>query len=306
MEKVLIVGTVSNVSRNLESEASRVYRALRRFKYISWFLVESDSSDNTSEILRKLKGKYVHFEYVELGDLKSIIPDRIERIRYCRNQYVNFIRAPLNGLVWDYVVIADLDGMNKKIDEKGVNSCFDGSPEWDACFANQKNGYYDLFALRVSGWMPNNCFDDFTTEIARIPIKFLRTTNSLQRLQRNLKLDNAKKISIYKKMRVIPRNNNWIKVDSAFGGFGIYRTEVFSEYNYDKYGTKLSQVSEHVDFHLKLNSTGKELYINPNLINSNWNTYNINRFFLIRHIRGLIRTMPKFRFFLRKLIGIKT
>jgi len=106
-------------------------------------------------------------------------------------------------------------------------------------------------------------------------------------------------------MRVIPRNSNWIKVVSAFGGFGIYRFEVFSEHNYDKYDPELSEISEHVDFHMKLNSDGKKLYINPNLINSNWNTYNVNRYFVIRQLRGLIRSKPKFRFFLRKLIGIK-
>jgi len=109
------VGTVSNVSHTLEGEVLRVYKALQRFKHISWFLVESDSSDNTSKILKNLQANYENFEYVELGNLKTTIPDRIERIRFCRNQYVNFIRAPLHRVEWEYVVIADLDGMNKKL-----------------------------------------------------------------------------------------------------------------------------------------------------------------------------------------------
>ena len=46
-ESVLIVGTVSNVSNVLIKEFEKVFKSLSRFKSISTYLVESDSTDNT-------------------------------------------------------------------------------------------------------------------------------------------------------------------------------------------------------------------------------------------------------------------
>lgn len=84
-------------------------------------------------------------------------------------------------------------------------------------------------------------------------------------------------------MHVIKKNTSWIKVDSAFGGLAIYKSVVFIHANYDKSST--SYVSEHVDFHANLMDTHPNLYINPKLINSYWNTHNVNRYFFIRYLR---------------------
>ena len=130
-ESVLIVGTVSNVSNVLIKEFEKVFKSLIRFNSISTYLVESDSTDNTKEVLDELKRMYSNFEYAELGTLKNSIPDRIERIRFCRNLYIKFIRDNVKEKNWEYIIVADLDGMNRKLTPDAVNSCFEDTPNWD-------------------------------------------------------------------------------------------------------------------------------------------------------------------------------
>lgn len=302
-ESVLIVGTVSNVSNVLIKEFEKVFKSLSRFKSISTYLVESDSTDNTKEVLDELKRMYSNFEYAELGTLKNSIPDRIERIRFCRNLYIKFIRDNIKGKNWDYIIVADLDGMNSKLTPDAVNSCFEDTPNWDACFANQKYGYYDLYALRHPEWMPGNCFDDLAKEKAKIPFKYFESSNLFLKTMALFIFDRARKVAIYDKMKILGVNSEWIKVQSAFGGLGIYKTKLLIECNYDRVSVSQSLASEHVDINAKLISKGYNLFINPNLINSNWNTYNVNRFLIIRQFRNFLRTNPNLRKLVKRFFG---
>ena len=66
----------------------------------------------------------------------------------------------------------------------------------------------------------------------------------------------------------VPRKSEWIQVESAFGGFGIYKRDVLLTGEYS--GIKLdgSPICEHVPFHSSLTQSGRKLFINPNLINT--------------------------------------
>ena len=91
-ESVLVVGTVSNVARTLKKEMQVVLKALSVFDYVGVCLIESDSTDNTVQVLETLKFGIPNFEYISCNNLRSKIPTRIERIRYCRNIYTQYIR----------------------------------------------------------------------------------------------------------------------------------------------------------------------------------------------------------------------
>ena len=292
-ESVLIVGTVSNVSNVLVKDFERVFKSLSRFNSVSTYLVESDSIDKTNKALSELKGKYSNFEYVELGTLKSTIPDRIERIRFCRNVYVKFIRDNIRESNWEYIIVVDLDGMNSKLTKVAVDSCFEDSVNWDACFANQKYGYYDLYALRHPEWMPRDCFLDLEMEKSKIPSKYLNSANVFAKFYSEIRFSKARKVAIYNKMRIIKKNASWIKVDSAFGGFAIYKSKLFIEADYSKNPIENSHTSEHVDLHSNLLKIHPKLYINPKLINSFWNTYNVNRYFFVRFLRHKLKDDSK-------------
>jgi glycosyltransferase involved in cell wall biosynthesis len=290
--KVLLVGTVSNVSSILEIELNRVLNALQYFSEIDIYLVESDSTDSTLQILRSLSRKMSNFSFVTLGKLSPYIPNRIERLRYCRNTYVEHIRGQYSKENLEYVIVADLDGMNSKLNEVAVASCFQVEVNWDACFANQLGGYSDIYALRCKDWQDGDCF----VELHDKTKAFLGGHNSdsiFKSLMVFLHKNKIRNSVIYSKMRKIPKSFPPVKVDSAFGGFAIYKSSIFFDYDYNPREKGGALVSEHVDLHLKISDSN--LYINPALVNAYWNTYNVNRFGLIRFARVLIRKSSSIR-----------
>ena len=284
--KFLVVGTISNASKRLKSDVDKIAKAFSSVGTVEYFLVESDSRDSTPRVLTNLKSLYLNFEFKSLGELHTRIPDRIERIRYCRNTYVEYIRNGHAERKWDFVVVADLDGMNSQITAAGVRSSISKMSHWDALFANQKHGYYDLFALRSSDWVEYDL------------LKILRANESLGRLKsrkhnpvdymRNQKI--RQKV-LYSKMRRIPRKSGVIRVDSAFGGLGIYKTEVFLEFDYSLHDGQVPDGSEHVTFHKRCTEGGFSLGINPEMINAAINEYNINKHYLIRFLRDFKRNL---------------
>jgi hypothetical protein len=290
--KVLLVGTISNVSSVLEIELKRVLNALSYFPQVDIFLVESDSSDLTLQTLNSLSKRIPNLSFVTLGALSPTIPNRIERLRHCRNAYIEHIRSKYSRGDLEYVVVADLDGMNTKIDKGGISSCFQEGKTWDACFSNQVGGYSDIYALRCKDWQDDDCF----TELENKTTTFMSEFNPdvfFKDLRMSFHKNRIRKSVIYSKMRRIPKSFPWIKVDSAFGGFAIYKSTIFFDYSYDSRSRSGPLVSEHVDLHLKI--ADSKLYINPALINAYWNTYNINRFTLIRYTRALVRKSSTIR-----------
>jgi hypothetical protein len=283
-KKILLVGTVSNVAKTIEKELKVVLKALSMFDSVKVFLVESDSTDETVKILEKIALKNRNFEFVTLEKLKNKYPNRIARITYCRNIYVKYIRNNNAIRKWDYVAVADLDGMNFKLRKKGIQSCFDTNIDWDGVMANQRFGYYDLYALRAPGWVEGDCFEEL--EIAKrnsIPPK--QSRYKILRFFRNFRhFDKLRNSLIYERMKVLPKKHGFIKVQSAFGGFAMYKLGIFLINDY-KINCKASIISEHVNFHMNLLSL--KFYINPQLINNNVNVYNLNKLYILRLNREL-------------------
>ena len=286
MIKVAIVGTISNVENELGNDLEQLINALADFNVSNIFLVESDSTDQTSILLEKLISKHSNLKYAKLGNLKDQIPHRIDRIRFCRNYYVQWIRENYTAHLWDYVVVADLDGMNKKIKSAGINSCFLSTISWDAVFANQKYGYYDIYALRHAVWMQYDCFRVLNIMKKKLGLWLLaRPIRSF--LFKRIYFDQLRKKLIYNKMFKIPVTSEWIQIDSAFGGLAIYRTELFLKNDYSMICDRGFIRSEHIDFHEKCIKDDYKLFINPKLINSTWNEYNVNKNIIVRQSRSI-------------------
>ena len=75
-----------------------------------------------------------------------------------------------------------------------------------------------------------------------------------------------------------------IKVDSAFGGFALYKSKSFMVSEYDP---SANGCSEHVDFHRNLGKCNYQFFINTSLINNWFNVYNLNKITLIRLAREI-------------------
>ena len=283
--KILLVGTVSNVAKSIEKELKVVLEALSVFNSIEVFLVESDSRDNTTKILSHIKKSLDNFEFVSKGLLSKKLPNRIERIAFCRNVYVEYIRANYKTQKWNYVAVADLDGMNFKLTRKGIESCFSNDLNWSGIMANQKYGYYDLYALRACNWVAEDIFKelDGLKRNRGLPKRYKNPL--IDFLSNFYHYDGLRQEAIYSKMIKIKKKSAFINVFSAFGGFAIYKPEVF--FNSDYSNTSRSFESEHITFHLSAGKVGHKFYINPKLINSNINEYILNKCVVIRFAREI-------------------
>lgn len=279
-KSILVVGTVRNVEKTIFCEIQRCKESLMRFDNISFHLIESDSTDSTLIQLNSIKKLVPNFSYSTLGNIEFQINDRLERIRYCRNQYVKYIRALAIDQPF-YVLVVDLDGMNSALTSKSIDSCF-ARDDWDVVLANQTFGYYDILVLRHPIWQK----DDYTIELDKRKKEINASGNYryLKKLRKYIELEKLYYQFVYSKMIRIKKNSEWIEVESGYGGAAIYKTEVFLKYDYSK--ELDSSEADSVSLHRKLVRNGGRIFINPKFINSHFNTYNCNRYFLIRFIRG--------------------
>ena len=290
--KFLIVGTVSNCSQKLDRDLSRIQSALKPIGSIETFLVESDSTDLTVEKLNELSLNNQLFNFVSMGNLKPDIPERIERIRLCRNQYVEYIRRNIAEREWDYVVVADLDGMNSAVSTKGVRKSLALLKIHDSVFSNQTFGYYDLLALRCPNWVTGNVITEVYKRIERQSESTEKFT-LVKRIKIFLAEDKIRRELIYKRMRIIPKSTTPIMVESAFGGFGIYKTEIFKIFNYTPVNSDENGECEHLALHARCRENGYTLVVNPAMINNHLNSYNLNKLFFVRLLRHLKKITSK-------------
>jgi hypothetical protein len=279
--RVVIVGVVRNCGRTVIAEYENLIQACKSLEVVDTFFVESDSDDGTKDRLSDLVNSFDNFHFESLPDLQETIPDRIERIRYCRNRYVSYLRNNFSSEDFDFVIVADMDGINSAVSSYAIDSCFKFD-NWDALFSNQFFGLSDLLALRAKGWLERDFL--FELEAARVGLrKTFFKDNFIGDITRYLKYDQTRRQIIYKRMRFLGFRKRLIKVESAFGGIAVYRGWCFFEYDYEN--LESPKECEHVSFNLALSEAGARLFINTRFINSFLNTYNMNRFFLIRLLR---------------------
>lgn len=256
--KLLICGTVRNGQFSIATDIHLLEKSLRNFGEIHFFVVESDSTDGTVRALEQLSSTIDNFAFTTLGNLEQDIPDRIERLAFCRNEYLKYLEAAEE---YDFLVVADLDGLNTRLTSKSFSSVdWDGS--WDALFANQLGPYYDLLALRHPLW----CHTD--------PFAIKRHWVELGLSDRS-----AGMAAIVSRMIQIPIKSPPVKVESAFGGLGVYRVASLSEdVRYNSRDMAGNPASEHVAFNQALGKKGAELFILPSLINASFteHTYKLS------------------------------
>lgn len=268
--KVLIVGLVRNCENAVEREVLTISSAFSEAEAVSFLIIESDSDDGTLTKLENLSGNE-NFEFITLGNLRNQYPKRTERISICRNHYLEELRTRKKYKDIDYVVVADFDGVNSELTSSAVESCWNLTEDWDACFANQSKAYYDIWALRHKTWCPNDCYQTYS---------FL--------FNNGVSKSAAKQAGVYSRMININQEKNPIEVDSAFGGLGIYKKSAILSGAYVGLDDSKEEFCEHVHLHTVMRDKGLMLYIVPSLINGGWNNHskklkNIARFKRLRH-----------------------
>lgn len=249
----LIVGLVRNCQHSLKGDVSRISNSIPTLKENRyWLIIESDSSDQTLSELQTLTDTHPNFRFISMGVLSERMPIREERIAFCRNVYLNEIKNNPAYHSIDYVVVADLDGINNAITLEGFVSCW-GQKNWEVCTANQVNCYYDIFALRHPIWSP---------------VCPWKQAGFLEKFEKLNKAPSAIGAAVYAKMIKISPHSEWIEVDSAFGGLAIYKKGVLDSGNYNHLDQDGCVCCEHVSLHNEIKKNGGRIYINPAFINA--------------------------------------
>ena len=247
---ILVAGVARNCEKTIQRDVFRLSESLKGCKALLWLVIESDSFDKTPDELQSLQSTLADFRFLSLGTLQHAMPIRTERIAHCRNVYLDELKSnPLYAEV-DYLVVADLDGVNDLVTAQGFASCWTRS-DWDVCTANQRGPYYDIWALRHPLWSPNDCWRQY---------HFL--------LEHGARREDALWAAMYTKMFTISENEDWIEVDSAFGGLAVYRKEVVDGVVYEGLDDAGEGVCEHVSVNTQIRSRGQRIFINPKLINA--------------------------------------
>jgi hypothetical protein len=216
-------------------------------------LVESDSIDNSQQTLLEMKDIINNFNFISIEIPLKSYNFRTERLAVARNKYLAHIRDQIDPVEFPYTVIADFNSLNNKLSIESVISSW-ARNDWDVVSANQSARYYDIWALRHPIWSPNDCWEqhEFLKNYIRIP----EIVNSY---------------SLRSRMIKIPKNSEWIAVDSAFGGFAIYKTRLLKNNVYYEGKNHVGNMTcEHVALNQKLKELGAKIFINPALINTHY------------------------------------
>lgn len=257
---IVVVGVVRNCATVLRGEIQSLRTATREFARRRFLVIESDSQDASVDCLAELRRQTPdEFEFESCGTLRNSMPLRTERIAYCRNRYLDRLEGDARFRDADYVAIADLDGVNTLLSEFSIRSNWALSDDWDATTANQLGAYYDIWALRHADWCPEDCF-----------------AHEKRLLQLFDPLD-ARHLAVHARQLRIAFDGPLIEVDSAFGGFGLYKRDAILSGRYVGLDPSGAEVCEHVSLHRQLRIGGRRIFINPAMINSYENEQHLER-----------------------------
>lgn len=253
----LVVGLARNCAEALVASRPRIEALSESFSRTDFCFVTNDSTDNTAAYLHAWARDRSDIEILDLTGLADRVSIRSARIAAARNAYLDLLEdRARTGTRYDLLVVVDLDGVDANlIAEPLFADVLRRAPaDWAAVFANQRTYYYDIWALRHPYWCPDDCWS--AVEAAR-----------RRRFFRKRALREAERINVRERQVHIPTDEPPIEVESAFGGFGIYRTKWLSDIRYQGIDQAGRPVCEHVLFHAGIRRKGGRLWILPELLN---------------------------------------
>lgn len=277
---ILITGIVRNIASTFDRDYSRMSRAFSGFKSLKWFLVESDSTDASISKLQSFSERDPNFNWCSLEKIDRPNLMRAERLAIARNRYIKEIKKKKYSEV-SVVAVADFNSLSNLINKDAILSCWIRQG-WSGSTANQDGRYYDIWALRHPLWSPADCWRqlEFLKRYSRFP-------------------EAALYAAVNSKMIRIPQTEDWIEVESAFGGLALYDSAVFKFANYSGIDELGNETCEHVNFNRAIRRHGGLIYINPKLVNTK-ETDHSSRAHLIQSIYRMIKYPKKL---LKKIVA---
>ena len=261
--KVIFAGCVRNCERWLPKVLTNIEKYSSYFFKSHFIFIENDSTDNTKEILGKWY-KNRNCSSINMDGLKNI-PKRGLRLEAARNAYLKIIKDSNSLKKYDYLIVMDFDDVSIfEIEKKNILKSIEflnSDKSIAGVFSNQRGMYYDMWTLRHKTICPVDVWE----EILDYKIKN-KVTDEI-----------AYECTLKKRKFNLDENNSPLEVDSAFGGFAIYKMDYILKNQKPYIGSKIKkidknntikwQVCEHVQFNMGIKDLGGKLYILPYLIN---------------------------------------
>lgn len=256
-EKILICGIVKDVEKTIEKSIKKAIKTGKNFQDYRIIVYENNSTDNTKQILQKLKHdkliiisenitrdeylenkKKLEAEYSE----DSHFFTRIELICFARNKLVAEINKPAYD-DFPYVVMIDLDSYIWSI--PGILDSLKKKKHWDAVYGNSIPFYYDYFSLRLRcnsmlNFGPEILGQYWWDELENNVVEFRRNflfTRGFKKTQPRIKIcstdkNNKKRIS-YEQLPGTRDTEGLVAALSAFNGIGIFKKSIFRKFSYN-------------------------------------------------------------------------
>lgn len=232
---VAIVGIARSAMPVLPNTLALIDEVAQRFKERRAFFYENDSKDETAAVLDAWQAHqgYVTAKHETLGAIDNrgdFEGPRTERLAYCRNQCFEWVKANAAGS--QYVVVVDADAAGGFSVDGVMNSVawLSGLGERVGCMASYslykasgEVAQYDSWAARANWWADRRHEIGFGWFSLLLP----------------------------------PVGSSPIRMNSAFGGLAVYRTEAFLSGGYS------GEDCEHVPHHRRMADAGWSLYLNP-------------------------------------------
>ena len=203
-------------------------------------IVDSDSNDGTKEYCKSLKND--NFLFIEEDNVKNKFHNRIEILSHCRNIGLQNIEKTNDVLYIPIDLDIDLFSLIKPKSFIELVGNFQNNKDIDALFPYSEPYYYDIFALRKQGWVDNNA----VLQAHKLKQKFKIGSFFFNYFFVFKKQINKNKFS-----------EDLIRVESAFGGIGLYKINKNKNYLYETKDIDTEFHSEHLSF----NNNFKNLFI---------------------------------------------
>ncbi len=242
--KVYFVGLSKNCFSTLKNNIENLEKFDELYEGICEIIViDSDSNDGTKDYLNNYQKLNNNFFLVEKDMLDNQFSNRIEKLSYCRNVGLRMIDRAEDAI---YIPMdMDIDLFTHfnifKFHKLVISFIEDESTE--GIFPFSIPYYYDIFALRKKGWVEKNA----VFEAHKLKQKYKFGSFFFNYF---FVFNKQKKQNFF--------NQATIRVESAFGGIGMYKLKKGNDYEYSTHESFPNYYSEHIYF----NQNFKKLFIN--------------------------------------------
>lgn len=203
-ETLAIGGTVYNCAPFLNDVFENIIQIARMFRRVHLVIAIDQGTDNSLEILQQWKHRFPDLHLL-VDKRRSTL--RTENLARARNRILFKLRELYQHSPFPYFIMMDCDDVTQPpIRLHLLHDVFQHEDRWDSVSFPSLNSYYDIWALSVRPFFVSyRHFDDEP-----------RANATMRSFIFNLL-----------------KREEWIPCHSAFGGFAVYRSDIFLDCTYD-------------------------------------------------------------------------